>query len=200
MSTPGEIIVTDKAGNSGERTTDDIRQDLERVENQIKNQVSGIREDLSLSNFFIGDRSIAEHLRKNLWPAVGIAAGSMALMAFLRTINKKEPDRADVKNAILQSYLDDVVEDVSERVSRGGDMEWEIKKALRKRAPLLVIEKEKDETASRGAVSSVFRTAAKSLLGIALGIAGDQVMAITQAAIMKSGKADSPDDTPIDDA
>lgn len=200
MSTPGEIIVTDKSGNPAKRTPEDIREDLERVENQIRTQVSGIRDDLSLSNFFIGDRSITEHLRRHLWPAVGIAAGSMALMAFLRTINKKEPDRADIKNAILQSYLEDVVEDVSQRVHRGGDMEWEIKKALRKRAPLLVIEKEKDEVASPGAVGSLFRTAAKSLLGIALGIAGDQVMAITQAAIMKSGKEDSSDDRPIDNA
>lgn len=195
MSNTGEIIVTDKPDAAGKRTSEDIRRDLNRVETQLREQVKGIRQEFSLSNLFIGDLAIGDHIRKNPWAAIGIAAGSMALISFLREINKGEDEPEDVKNVILQTYLEDIVEEVSERVKRGGDVDTEFRKALKKRAPLIVIEKEEAAESSSGIVGSLVRTVGKSLFGIALGVISDQFVNMAQSSLTPSGRKDKDDDT-----
>lgn len=184
MSNTGDIIVTDKPDTPGKRTPEDIRRDLKRVETQLREQAKGIREEFSLSNLFIGDFSLGDHIRKNPWAAVGIAAGSVALLTFLRAVNKRGDAPEDVKDVILKTYLEDVVEEVSDRVKRGGNVDTEFRKALKKRAPLIVIEKEElEDLSSPGFFGSLVRTAGKSLFGVVLGVVSDQLVHIARSSV-----------------
>ncbi|MFW5955321.1 MAG: hypothetical protein ACOCSK_01095 [Rhodothermales bacterium] len=108
-------------------------------------------------------------IRKPLYVAGGVLAAGLVI-ALLVSGAKRRKGRRQLKRshrAIIDRYVDALVQDVRFRMTHGADGESAVRSAMESRTPLIIVENEAAE-GSRG----IFRDTADFALKTALGFAG----------------------------
>lgn len=152
--------------SSGPRTSDDIRRQLEDAERRIQRHVTELRSELTLRDVTVADSPVLDYVRWHPFAAVGLVAGIAALAAFAVSLARRSPAEIDEQEQWTRALIDDLLDDAAARVGPGRDGEEALRRALRRRSPVIFIEttrrrKEDDDS------GSLLRSLGKTALGFA---------------------------------
>ncbi len=155
-------------------TVDQIKERLEGRARSMRLHVTGLKQELTTVNDLnVGGRPVLDYVRDQPLLAVGVAAGVGLLAGVVSGyLARPEPEETSDHDLWMSAYLDDVVEEGGFRVQDGEDAETALRKVLRKRAPVVVLEAEASPKAqARGTFGLVLNTA----LGFGVKLALDQL-------------------------
>lgn len=155
-------------------TVDQLKERLEGRVRSMRLHVTGLKQELTTVNDLnVAGRPVLDYVREQPLLAVGVAAGVGLLAGVVSGLMARpEPEEASEHDLWMTAYLDDVVEEGGFRVQGGEDAETALKKVLRKRAPVVVLEAEPSPVReARGTLGLLFNTA----LGFGVKLALDQV-------------------------
>lgn len=154
-------------------TQHQLRAELEARKSLLDQHLSGLQSELTLADVNVGGRPMLDYVREKPLLAAGVAAGVGLLAGVLSSLRSRpEPEEPSDYTLWMNAYLDDLIEEGGFRVQRGDDSETALRKALRSRAPVIVLEGEASpkEQAS-GTVSLLLNTA----LGFGVKLALDRM-------------------------
>lgn len=153
---------------------DQIKERIEGRERSMQRHIEGLkREVTTLSDVTVGGRPLLDYVRTQPLLAVGVAAG-VGLLAGVVTglAARPEPAGPSDHDLWMSAYLEDLVEEGGFRVRGGEDAETALRKVLRKRAPVVVLEAEPTPKAQvGGTVGMLLNTA----LGFGVKLALDRI-------------------------
>lgn len=132
------------ASPNQEPTTDELRERLKYRERSIERHISGLKQELTtFSDVNLGGRPITDYIREDPLRALGLAAG-VGLVAGLigGLIAREGPEDPSDRDLWMGAYLDDLVDEAGVRVTEGEDANTALGRALRRRAPVIVVEPE----------------------------------------------------------
>lgn len=155
-------------------TVDQIKERLEGRARSMRLHVTGLKQELTTFNDVnLNGRPILDYVREQPFLAVGVAAGVGVLAGVATGLwARPEPEEESDRDLWMSAYLDDVIEEGGSRVQGGEDAETALRKVLRKRAPVVVLEAEPSPAKqARGTLSLILNTA----LGFGVKLALDQV-------------------------
>lgn len=153
---------------------DQLKERIEGRERSMRRHVEGLKQELTtVSDVTVGGRPVLDYVREQPLLAVGVAAGVGLLAGLVGGLaSRPEPESPSDHDLWMSAYLEDVIEEGGFRVQGGEDAETALRKVLRKRAPVVVLEAEAKPVAqARGTVSMLLNTA----LGFGMKLALDQV-------------------------
>ena len=150
------------------RTKEDVEKELQLKENQIEQRITALQEEVA---------SVAPTIRDALFkhPLVSVGgallAGLVVGLVFGGKKRRKAPFDADHR-ALVDHYLDAVMDEARQRVIDGQDVDEAVYAALKDRVPLIVYEAPAIEE-QRGLMSSVMGLVLREVvpLGIQMGLA-----------------------------
>lgn len=155
-------------------TVDQIKERLEGRARSMRVHVTGLKQELTTFNDVnINGRPVLDYVREQPLLAVGVAAGVGVLAGVVSGLwARPEPEETSDHDLWMSAYLDDVVEESGFRVQDGEDAQTALRKVLRNRAPVVVLEPEPTPAAqTRGIFGLILNTA----LGFGVKLALDQV-------------------------
>lgn len=153
---------------------DQLKERIEGRERSMRRHLEELKQELTtVSDVTVGGRPMLDYVREQPLLAVGVAAGVGLLAGVVSgLLARPEPASPSDHDLWMTAYLEDVVEEGGFRVRGGEDAETALRKVLRKRAPVVVLEAEPTPVAqARGTVSILLNTA----LGFGVKLALDQV-------------------------
>jgi hypothetical protein len=161
--------------NDVPRSAGEVRSRLEVVERQLQYHVRSLRKEMTFGDINIGDGPVFDHVRRHPFLATGAAAGTVALVALLVALVSRSRPEADEKEQWIQAFLDDLLDDAASRVGEDGNAEVALRKALRKRAPVIVLEasEESRQVGGPGFFGSALLTVVHTALGMGVRLAMD---------------------------
>ena len=155
-------------------TVDQIKERLEGRVRSMRLHATGLKQEFTtLNDMNVAGRPVLDYVREQPLLAVGVAAGLGVLAGLVSGyLARPEPEEENDHDLWMSAYLDDVVEEGGFRVQGGEDAETALKKVLRKRAPVVVLEAESPAAKeARSTVGLVLNTA----LGFGVKLALDQL-------------------------
>ena len=155
---------------------DQLKERIEGRERSMRRHVEGLKQEFTtVSDVTVGGRPMLDYVREQPLLAVGVAAGVGLLAGVVSGLMARpEPESPSDHDLWMTAYLQDVIEEGGFRVRGGEDSETALRKVLRKRAPVVVLEAEPKPVAqARGTVSMILNTA----LGFGVKLALDRVAA-----------------------
>lgn len=155
-------------------TQHQLRAELDRRKELLDYHLSGLQSELTIADVNVGGRPVLDHVRERPLLAAGVAAG-VGVLAGLVTglMGREEPEEPSDYDLWMGAYLDDLVDDAGYRVQRGEDSDVALRKALRSRAPLIVLEPEEEPVKERA--GSIFSVLVNTALGFGVKFALDQM-------------------------
>jgi ElaB/YqjD/DUF883 family membrane-anchored ribosome-binding protein len=186
--------------NDAPRSTGEVRSRLEVVERQLQHHVRSLRKEMTFGDINVADAPVLDHVRRHPFLATGVAAGSVALITLMVTLLSRSRPEVDDKEQWIQAFLDDLLDDAASRLGEDGDADIALRKALRRRAPVIVLEapEESRPVGGPGFLGSALLTVVHTALGMGVRLVMDaatQNLAArmeterhTEEQITKSGK------------
>lgn len=158
------------------RSAAEIREEMNRAETRIQAHTASLRRELTLADINIGAMPVLDHIRKNPLIAVGITAGVFAAIALTRTVASRERPKIDRREEWWRMYIDDLLDDAAARVGRNGNADEALRAALRRRAPVIYVEVEREEATvgRKSALTAALASVANTVLGFGLKFAMDR--------------------------
>ena len=162
------------ASPSRATSLDDLRERLEGRERSIRNHLEGLKNEVTIADVNVGGRPVLDYVREDPLRAVGVAAG-VGLLAGLVTglMGREEPDEPGEHDLLMSAYFNDLLDDAGSHVRGGDESETALRKALRHRAPLIVLEAPEEATKKRAA--SMFGAVLNTALGFGVKLAMDRL-------------------------
>lgn len=155
-------------------TQHQLRAELETRKDLLDYHLSGLQSELTVADVNVGGRPILDHVRERPLLAAGIAAGAGVVAGLVTGLMGREaPEEPSDYDLWMSAYLDDLVDDAGYRVQRGEDSGVALRKALRSRAPVVVLEPEEAPVKERA--SSIFSVLLNTALGFGVKFALDQM-------------------------
>ncbi len=154
-------------------TQHELRAELAARKERLNSHLAGLQSEMTLADLKVSGRPVLDHIRDRPLLAVGVAAG-VGLLAGVVTglAARPEPAEPSDRDLWMSAYLKDVVEEGGFRVRGGEDAETALRKVLRKRAPVVVLEAEPTPKAQvGGTVGMLLNTA----LGFGVKLALDRI-------------------------
>jgi hypothetical protein len=160
------------------RTSAELREELSRAESRIQAHSDGIRRELTLADITIGERPVLDHIRRRPLLAVGATAAVFAAFMLAKHLAGRERPQIDRREDWWRMYTDDLIDDAAARVGRDGDPDAALRRALRRRAPVIYVEVPREERAlaKRGALAAAVASVANTALGFGLKFAMNRFM------------------------
>lgn len=154
-------------------TQSQLRAELETRKNRLDHHLAGIRSEVTFADLNVGGRPVLDHVREQPLLAAGLALGAGVLVGLVTGLMGREaPEAPGERELWLSAYLDDLIEEGGSYVRRGDDSASALRKALRRRAPVIVLESEENPRAqARGTIGLVLNTA----LGFGVKLALDRI-------------------------
>ncbi len=140
---------------------------------RLDHHLTGIKKELTtLNDVNVGGRPVTDYVREDPLLAVGVAAG-VGLVAGLigGLIARETPEEPSDHDLWMGAYLDDLVDEAGARVIGGEDADTALGRALRRRAPVIVVEPEEPKHTPSTTLNVLLNTA----LGFGAKFALDQV-------------------------
>lgn len=155
-------------------TQHQLRAELEARKHRLDYHLSGLQSELTVADVNVGGRPILDHVRERPLLVAGIAVG-VGVVAGLVTglMGREAPEPPSDYDLWMGAYLDDLVDDAGSRVQHGEDADAALRKALRRRAPVIVMEPEAEPVKERAA--SVTRLLLNTALGFGVKFALDRM-------------------------
>ncbi len=176
-------------------TIDELRERLEFRERSIENHLVGLRKELTTFNdVTVGGRPLLDYVREDPLLAVGVAAG-VGMVAGLvgGLLGRDEPEEPSERDIWMSAYLDDLVDEAGFRVAGGEDAETALSKALRGRAPVIVLEDE-----PRHSTSTTLNVLMNTALGFGAKFALDRIaQRLTDEDEIIEAMQDAPEPPPV---
>ena len=136
--------------------------------------LEGLKNEVTVADVNVGGRPVLDYVRDEPLLAVGIAAG-VGLFAGLVTglMGRETPEEPGEHDLLMSAYLDDLMDDAGSRVRRGEESQVALRKALRRRAPVVVLESPEQPVKERTA--SIFGAMVNTALGFGVKLAMDRI-------------------------
>jgi hypothetical protein len=165
------------AVNQFKASSAELRARLEATETRLHHHVAGLRSEMTLADIQVGGRPVLDHVRRQPVLAAATVLGAGALTGALWGLARREQPEVDTHEQWWEAYHQDFLDDAAYRVRRGDDPERALRQALRRRAPVVVIETGSEETdaARNKAMVSVVASVANTVLGFAIKLAMDRL-------------------------
>jgi hypothetical protein len=165
------------AVNQFKASSAELRARLEQTETRLHHHVAGLRSEMTLADVRVGGRPVLDHVRRQPILAAATVLGAGALTGVLWGLARREQPEIDTHEQWWEAYHQDFLDDAAHRVRRGDDPERALRQALRRRAPVVVIETGSEETdaARNKALVSVVASVANTVLGFAIKLAMDRL-------------------------
>lgn len=154
-------------------TQHELRTELKARKDRLEQHLAGLQSEMTIADLNVSGRPILDYVRERPLLAAGVAAGVGLLAGVASGLRARpEPEPPSDHDLWMSAYLDDLIEESSFRVRNGEDAATALRKALRKRAPVVVLEAEPTPQAqARGTVSMLLNTA----VGFGVKLALDRV-------------------------
>lgn len=166
-SHPPARVEVEKRERAPSPRSADVRARLQDAEDRLHGHVQALRRELTLRDMIVGDAPVLDHVRWHPFLAVGIAAGATALVSFVASRVFRKKPAVDEKDYAVRIMLAEFLDDAARRVGPDGDTDEAIRRALRRRAPIVVVESGAASSQERGGLSRIVLAAAKAALGFA---------------------------------
>ena len=142
-------------------TIDEMRAQLEFRERSIENHLVGLKKELTTFNDVnVGGRPLLDYVREDPLLAVGVAAGVGLVAGLLGgLLAREEPEEPSERDLWMSAYLDDLVDEAGGRVAGGEDAEAALGHVLRHRAPVIVLEEDREAHATSHTLNVLVNTA-----------------------------------------
>ncbi len=153
---------------------DELRERLEGRERSIHRHLEGLKQEVTtIADVNVGGRPVLDYVREQPLLAAGVAVG-VGLVAGLVTglMGRETPEEPSDYDLLMSAYLNDVVDDAGSRVLDGDDSDAALRRALRRRAPVIVVEAE-DPVKQKA--SSMFGVLLNTALGFGVKFALDRM-------------------------
>ncbi len=150
----------------------ELRDALDTRKRVMQEHLHGLQSELTLADVNVGGMPVLDHVRERPLVAVAAVAGGVVLLRVLIALARRDGPEEDRQALWTRAQLDDLVEAAAYRVQRGEDADEALRRALRSRAPVIVVEEGPME-ATRSAVGSTVRLVLNSALGFGLKYALD---------------------------
>jgi ElaB/YqjD/DUF883 family membrane-anchored ribosome-binding protein len=155
-------------------TQHELRAELETRKHLLDYHLSGLQSEMTVADVNVGGRPVLDYVREKPLVAAGVAAGVGVLAGLVTGLMGREaPEEPSEYDLWMRAYLSDLVDESAYRVQRGEDSDSALRSAMRRRAPVIVLEREEEPVRARSssAASILFKTA----LGFGIKFALDQV-------------------------
>ncbi len=152
-----------------ELTRAEIEDQLQGRHDAIKARLDAIEGEVMTTG-----EAIREAVVRSPWVAVGgaVAAGVVVGLMFGGRRSKRALKGRNAHHALVERYVETLVEDVRHAVSRGEDAGEAVEEALRDRTPLIVYSG-REEGKSRGLIGQFVFMALQTALGFSMKAAAD---------------------------
>lgn len=155
-------------------TQHQLRAELEARKHRLDHHLSGLRSELTVADVNVGGRPILDYVREQPLLVAGIAVGVGAVAGLVTGLMGREaPEEPSDFDLWIGAYLDDLVDDAGSRVQRGEGADVALRKALRRRAPVIVMEPEAEPVKARA--GSMFSVLLNTALGFGVKFALDRM-------------------------
>lgn len=155
-------------------TQTELRAELESRKLVLDQHLSGLQSELTVADVNVGGRPILDYVREKPLVAAGVAAGIGLLAGIVTGLVKREaPEEPDLHDLWMGAYLSDLVDESAYRVQRGEESETALRHALRRRAPVVVLESEEEPVKQKA--SSVSKVLLNTALGFGVKFALDRM-------------------------
>lgn len=181
-------------------TQHELRAELEARKDSLEQHLAGLQSEMTFADLSVSGRPLLDYVRERPLLVAGAAAGVGLLVGVLSGLRARPPaEEPSERDLWMSAYLDDLVEEAGFRVRDGDDSSAALRKALRRRAPVVVLEAEPTPQAqARGTVSMLLNTAVGFGVKLALDRIAQQLTGggeIVQA--MEESAAPEPSEPPV---
>lgn len=158
-------------------TQDELRAMVEARKDRLQYHLAGLESEVTMADVTLGGRPVLDYVRERPLLAAGVAAGFGILAGLLYGLARREPPaEPDAHSLWMGAYLKDLVDDAAHRVRRGADADAALRRALRQRAPVVVIEEPPSATReARSSLGSAFDLVLKTAMGFGVKLAMDRL-------------------------
>lgn len=154
-------------------TQQELRGELEARKLRLDQHLSGLQSELTVADVNVGGRPILDYVREKPLAVAGVAAGVGLLAGVVTGLMKREaPEPPSERDLWMSAYLNDLLDESAHRVQRGEDSDAALRRSLRRRAPVVVLEA--DEPPVKKRESSLGGLLLKTALGFGVKFALDQ--------------------------
>ncbi len=155
-------------------TQHQLRAELETRKTLLDYHLSGLQSEMTVADVNVGGRPVLDYVREQPLLAAGVAVG-VGVVAGLVTglLGREAPEELSDRDLLMSAYLEDLLDDAGSRVRRGDDSDAALRHALRRRAPVVVLEAEEEPVKERA--SSIFSVLVNTALGFGVKLAMDRV-------------------------
>ena len=138
-------------------TQDELRARLEQRKERLDYHLSNVRSELTIADVNLGGRPILDYVREQPLLAAGVAVGVGALAGMALGFARRDtPEPPSDYELWMSAYLKDVVDEAGARVSGGADADAALRRTLRHRAPVVVLEPEPEPVKEKaGSIASL---------------------------------------------
>ena len=155
-------------------TQQELRGELEARKLRLDQHLSGLQSELTVADVNVGGRPILDYVREKPLVVAGVAAGVGMLAGIVTGLMKREaPEPPSERDLWMSAYLNDLLDESAHRVQRGEDSDAALRRSLRRRAPVVVLEADEPPVVKRQ--SSLGGLLLKTALGFGVKFALDQV-------------------------
>ncbi len=155
-------------------TQHELRAELAARKSRLDYHLSGLQSEMTVADVNVGGRPVLDYVREQPLLAAGIAVG-VGVVAGLVTglMGREAPDEPGDYDLLMGAYLNDLLDDAGSRVRRGEGSNAALRKALRRRSPVVVLEAEEQPVKER--TSSIFSVLVNTALGFGVKLAMDRM-------------------------
>ena len=155
-------------------TQQELRGELEARKLRLDQHLSGLQSELTVADVNVGGRPILDYVREKPLVVAGVAAGVGMLAGIVTGLMKREaPEPLSERDLWMSAYLNDLLDESAHRVQRGEDSDAALRRSLRRRAPVVVLEADEPPVVKRQ--SSLGGLLLKTAFGFGVKFALDQV-------------------------
>jgi|GEM_PF-2112199 len=163
--------------NQFKASSAEIRVRLEAAQERVQHHAAGLRSEMTLADVDFGGMPVLDHIRRQPLRAAGsVLAGGLTL-GLLWGMARRERPEVDTHEQWWEAYHQDFLDDAAQRVRKGDDPDRALRQALRRRAPVVVIETggEDAKAARRKSRYSLIATALNTVVGFGVKLAMDRM-------------------------
>ncbi len=172
------VLETERVSSNGaDRSAAQVRAELARTEQRLQDNLSGLRQELTLRDVTLWGMPITDLIRQRPIVVVAATAGLMAGVMVITRVARRRSRRETAEADTVRQLVTELVDRAAARTGLYGDAEATLRRALHHNAPVIVVENPHcgAPEESRGVILSALSAAVKMGAGYGLKFAMNEV-------------------------